>query len=121
MFSMITGRVIASIVGFFLGWSVFHVARPVAELPGVDRPAVQISSITLKRQGCSSDSGFTCSIYDVTFRSDGTGTFIGYKNNDDYDGKFNTVFDPRDFANMVERIENGRILELPQHYESAPD
>src|SRR5262250_618780 len=120
MFSTLSGRVIASIVGFFLGWTVFQVARPAAELPAVERAPVQISSITLKRQGCS-DPELECSVYDVTFRSDGSGTFIGYKNNKDYDGTFNSVFDPRDFTLLVEHFEKERVLELPQQYETVPE
>jgi hypothetical protein len=122
MFRTISRRVIASLVGFFLGWTVFQVARPApaAEVPVIERAAVQISSITLKRQGCT-DAELECPVYDVTYRSDGSGTFIGYKNNESYDGKFNTVFDPRDFAFLVEQFEKHRFLDIPQHYATSPD
>ena len=120
MLSTISYRLIATILGFFLGWTVFHVARPVATLPGVERPTPQILSITLRRQGCS-DPALECSVYDVTFRSDGRGTFIGYKNNDDYDGKFNTIVDKRDFNLLVHEFEKQHFFDLPQQYATTPD
>jgi hypothetical protein len=120
MFATISGRVFASIVAFFLGWTVFQIARPVAEVPAVERAPAQVLSITLKRQGCF-DRRYECSVYDVTFRSDGSGTFIGYKNNDDYDGKFNTVFDPQDFTLLVQEFEKQHFFDLPQHYSAVPD
>ncbi|HEU4433961.1 MAG TPA: DUF6438 domain-containing protein [Pyrinomonadaceae bacterium] len=116
----ISCRVIATILGFVLGWAVFQVVRPVAELPGLYQRAPEIRSITLKRQG-GIDSQFECSVYDVTFRSDGTGTFIGYKNNGDYDGKFDTNFDPHDFDLLVYEFEKQHFFELAQHYETTPD
>lgn len=116
----ISCRVMATILGFVLGWTVFQVARPVATLPGIYQPAPEIRSITLRRQGCS-DPGLECSVYDVTFRSDGTGTFIGYKNNDDCDGKFNAIFDRRDFNLLVHEFEQQHFFDLPQHYPTTPD
>ena len=120
MFWTMSGRVFAAIVAFFLGWTVFQIARPIAELPTIEGPARQISSITLKRQGCS-DPELQCSVYDVTFRSDGSGSFIGYKNNDEYDGKFNTIFDWQDFTMLVEEFEKQHFFDLPEHYATLPD
>src|SRR5689334_385735 len=121
MFWTISGRVFVSIVTFFLGWAVFQIARPpLVELATIERPARQISSITLKRKGCS-DPALECSVYDVTFRSDGSGSFIGYKNNNEYDGKFNTIFDPRDFTMLVQEFEKQHFFDLPQYYATVPD
>lgn len=116
----ISSRVIATVLGLVLGWTVFQIARPLTELPTIERPARQISCITLRRQGCS-DPALECSVYDVTFRSDGSGTFIGYKNNGDYDGKFNTIFDRRDFTMLVQEFEKQHFFDLPQHYATEPD
>jgi hypothetical protein len=120
MFWTMSGRIFAAIVAFFLGWTVFHIGRPLAELPAVERPAREISSITLKRQGCS-DPELECSVYDVTFRSDGSGSFNGYKNNNEYDGAFHTVFDQHDFTMLVQQFEKQHFFDLPQHYASVPD
>ena len=116
----ISSRVIAAVLGFVLGCTVFQVARPLTELPAIEQPARQISSITLRRQGCS-DPAMECSVYDVTFRGDGSGTFIGYKNNGDYDGKFNPIFDPRDFTMLVQEFEKQHFFDLPLHYAAVPD
>jgi hypothetical protein len=121
MFWTISRRIVASLLGFLLGWTVFQIAKPAtAEVPAIPRPAAEISSITLKRQGCS-DAELECPVYEVTFYKGGTGRFIGYKNNDDYDGRFNTVFDPLDFAFLADQFEKQHFMELPQHYATAPD
>ena len=126
----ISRRVIASFVGFFVGWGAFQLARPVAvsqvsvadpvaKSSITETPRVEISAITLKRQGCT-DAELKCPVYDVTFRSDGTATFIGYKNNDEYDGKSTSNFDPRDFALLVEQFAAQRFFDLPQPDANAP-
>ena len=119
MLRTMSRRVIASLVGFFVGFVVFQIVRPVADLPPA-KSQLQITSITLKRQGCS-DAELECPVYDLTLRSDGTGTFVGYKNNEEYDGKFDTVFDPQDFAYIAEQIERQRFFELPQQYATSPE
>jgi uncharacterized protein DUF6438 len=98
----------------------FHIARPLAELPKIEQSARQVSSITLRRQGCS-DPSLECSVYDVTFRSDGSGSFNGYKNNNEYDGSFHTVFDQQDFTMLVQEFEKQHFFDLPQHYPSERD
>jgi len=56
MFWSMTRRAIASIVGFFVGWTVFHVARPVPDLPQADlSPPRQVLAIKLESLGCTDD------------------------------------------------------------------
>ena len=124
----ISRRVIASLVGFLVGWGVFQFTMPPARICGagrvtpvlVSRRAPEILTITLKRQGCS-DAELGCPVYDVTFRQNGTGTFVGYKNNEDYDGKFETSFDRRDFTFLAEQFEKHRFFELSQEYPAVPE
>lgn len=112
MFSSMGRRAIASIVGFFLGWAVFAIVRPVSELPSVDMPSLEISSITLKHQGCS-DAELKCAVYDVTFSNDGTATYVGYAN-DEFIGKYTAYFAQQDFKYLTEQLHAQRFFELPQ-------
>lgn len=130
MFRTVSRRLIPLLVGFFIGASVFEVVKSVHRMNGAERfanqvlvfqmPAPQISAITLKRLGCS-DAELECSVRDVTFRSDGTGTYIGYAN-DEFKGEYKTEFDPRDFAYLVEQFYKQRFFELAQQqYATVPD
>jgi len=115
----ISRRLVASLVGLLLGWTVFHVVRPVAKLPAAERAPVQISAITLKRLGCS-DASLECPVYEMTLRKDGTGTFIGYKNNGEYDGKFITTFSLRDFTILAKQFEEQGFFEMRQPPATSP-
>ena len=106
----ITSRVIASVVAFLIGFSVFQIARPTEELR-LPEPASQIVSITLKRQGCS-DAERKCPVFDATFRSDGTCTYVGYAN-DEFIGEYEGTYDLKDFYSLVEQIEKQGFFELP--------
>ncbi len=97
----ITCRVIASVVTFLIGWTVFAIASPPEELQLPERTR-QILAITLRRQGCS-DPDRRCPVYDATFRSDGTCSYMGYAN-DDYIGEYKGEYDPQDFTYIVEQI-----------------
>ena len=112
MFSSLGRRAIASIVGFFLGWAVFVIVRPVSELPRVETPSLEIASITLKHQGCS-DAELKCAVYDVTFQRDGTATYVGYAN-DEFIGRYTAYLAPQDFDYLTEQIHAQRFFELPQ-------
>jgi hypothetical protein len=124
----INRRIIASLVGFFVGCGAFQLARPAVvrvSTPGADSsstkpPRREILAITLKRLGCS-DAELKCPVYDLTFRNDGTATFVGYKNNDEYDGKSTANFDVLDFALLADQFAAQRFFDLPLPDASAPD
>ena len=79
MFWTMTRRAIASVVAFLLGWTVFHIVRPVENLPEVELPEIQISAIKLESLGCT-DSQLQCPVFEMTLRSDGTGSYVGRAN-----------------------------------------
>ena len=106
----ITCRFIVSVVTFLIGFTVFQIARPSEEIR-LPEPKVQISEITLRRQGCTKAER-ECPVYDATFRSDGTCTYIGYAN-DEFIGKYEGTYDVQDFDSFVEQIEKQGFLELP--------
>ena len=107
-------RAIASVVGFFLGWAVFQVVRPVENVPGVDSPPPQIVAIKLANRGCT-DVEYECPVFEVTLRRDGTATYVGYAN-DSLIGTFEARVPPQDFQNLVDEIEKQRFFELESHY-----
>ena len=113
-----TCRVIASTVTFLIGWTVFAVARPNEEIQRLPEPARQISAITLKRLGCS-DAERKCPIFEATYRSDGTSSYIGYAN-DDYIGQYKGEYNPQDFTYMVEQINKQGFFELPLAFSEFP-
>lgn len=117
MFWTISRRLMASLVAFFVGWGVFQVVRPVERLRAVESPGIQILAITLKAKGCA-DAELECRVYDATFWSDGTGTYVGYANVDDWKGTFKSDFEQREFAYLVEQLERHRFFELPDYYAS---
>jgi hypothetical protein len=108
-----TCRVIVSVVTFFIGFTVFQIARPTEELQ-FREPTAQISAITLKRYGCS-DAERRCPVYVATFRSDGTCSYTGYAN-DEFIGKYEGTYDPKDFVYLVEQIEKQGFFELPGRF-----
>lgn len=110
-------RLIASIVTFFVGFAVFQIARSTEEIR-VAEPTSQIIAITLKRQGCS-DADRKCPVYDATFRSDGTCTYMGYAN-DEYIGRYEGTYDVNDFAAFVEQIDQQGFFELPLAFSAGP-
>lgn len=93
----ITCRVIASILAFLVGCAVFEIARPTEELR------------------CPNPS----LVFDATFRSDGTCTFIGYAN-DAFIGKYEGEYSLEDFAYMVEQVEKQGFFELPLALATGP-
>lgn len=115
MLCTITCRVMASILAFVVGCAVFEVVRPTEELR-LPEPKSQILSISLKRQGCS-DAERKCPVFDATFRSDGTGTFIGYAN-DAFIGKYEAQYE--DFAYLAEQVEKQGIFDLPLGLATGP-
>jgi hypothetical protein len=113
-----TCRVLASVVTFLIGWAVFAIASPSEEIRLPERAAPQILSITLRRQGCS-DAERTCPVYDATYRSDGTCTYVGYAN-DDFIGKYEGEYNPQDFTDLVEQINKQGFFELPLVFPTSP-
>lgn len=118
MFRTMGRRAIASIVGFFLGWAVFLIVTPVKSLPVVEAPARQISSITLKHQGCT-DPHQKCPVYDLSFHSDGSAIYTGYAD-DDFMGKHTAFISPQDYKYLTEQLEKQRFAEMPQYYGADP-
>ena len=115
MLCTITCRVMASILAFLVGCAVFEIVRPTEELR-LPEPKSQILSISLQRQGCS-DAERKCPVFDATFRSDGTGTFIGYAN-DTFIGKYEAQYE--DFAYLAEQVEKQGFFELPLGLATGP-
>ncbi|HEU4768002.1 MAG TPA: DUF6438 domain-containing protein [Pyrinomonadaceae bacterium] len=109
-----TRRAIAATVAFLIGWSIFHVVTPVQEVAIPEMPDLEVRSITLKHYGCT-DAELKCSVFDVTFRSDGTATYIGYSN-DDFIGKHKSLIGEHDFDTLVEQIQKQGFFELPPDY-----
>jgi Domain of unknown function (DUF6438) len=108
MLCTITCRVMASILAFLVGCAVFEIAGPTERLP---EPKSEIVSISLQRQGCS-DAERKCPVFEATFRSDGTCTFIGYAN-DTFIGKYEAQYSLEDFAYLAEQVEKQGFFELP--------
>lgn len=108
MFWTMGRRLIASFVGFFVGWGMFAIVNPMQNEVG---PHSRISAITLKRFGCV-NAELECPVYEVTFRGDGIAYYTGHAN-DDLIGKFKADFDAREFAMLVEQFNRQRFFELP--------
>ncbi|HET9713590.1 MAG TPA: DUF6438 domain-containing protein [Pyrinomonadaceae bacterium] len=117
MLCTITCRVIASILAFLVGCAAFEIARPTEELR-LPEPKSQIVSISLQRRGCS-DAERKCPVFDATFRSDGTCTFVGYAN-DEFLGKYEAEYGLEDFAYLVEQVERQGFFELPLVMSTGP-
>jgi hypothetical protein len=120
MFWTITCRLMASIVAFLIGWTAFVVVRPT---PAVSPLALeplgrQVTAITLKRQGCT-NAELECPVYDVTFRSDGTATYVGHAN-DEFIGTYFARYSCQDFAYLVEQLEREGFFDLPRSYPAGP-
>lgn len=115
MFSPLIRRATAATVAFFIGWTAFQIVTPVQDVAIPDMPDLQIRSITLRHQGCM-DAELKCEVYEVTFRSDGTASYIGYANNEDFIGKFKATIDESDFDHLVEQIEKQHFFEFPPDY-----
>jgi uncharacterized protein DUF6438 len=114
-----TCRVIASVVTFLIGWTVFAIASPAEQIQQLpERAAPQIFSITLRRQGCS-DAERECPVYDATYRSDGTCTYVGYAN-DEFIGKYEGDYNPQDYTDLVEQINKQGFFELPLVFGTSP-
>jgi hypothetical protein len=110
MFWTTTCRVLATLVTFSIGCAVFEIAKPTEEL-WIPDPIQQILEITLKRHGCS-DAGRKCPVYEATFRSDGTCTYIGYAN-DEFIGKYEGRYDVNDFTPLAQLVEKHGLFESP--------
>jgi hypothetical protein len=108
--------VIASIVGFFLGWTVFQIVRPVESMPRVESPPPQILEIKLKSWGCS-DVELECPVFEMTLRNNGTGSFVGHANHW-LKGKFKATLAEQDFRYLADEIEKQGFFQMPEHYAS---
>lgn len=111
MFWTITCRVIVSLVTFSIGFAVFEIAKPTEEL-WLPEPSPQILEITLKRHGCS-DAERNCPVYEATFRSDGTCSYIGYAN-DEFIGKHEGRYDVNDFTSLVQLVDKHVFSQAPR-------
>jgi hypothetical protein len=114
----ISSRAIASMVGFFLGWTLFQVVRPAETLNNPKPPSIEVRSITIKHEGCA-DAELKCRVNDVTFHSNGRAVYVGYAN-DDYIGKFGAIIDEREFEYLVEQLHKQRFFDVPQQYPTVP-
>ena len=112
-----TCRVIASVVTFLIGWTVFAIARPSEEIQRLPEPTRHISAITLKRLGCS-DAERKCPVFEATYRSDGTCSYIGYAN-DDFIGDYKGTYNSYDFTYMVDQLNKQEFFELPLEVSAA--
>lgn len=115
MFWPMTRRAIAATVAFLIGWTVFQIVTPLQEVAIPDMPDFQVRSITLRHLGCT-DAELKCPVFEVTFRSDGTATYIGYANNEDFIGKFTATIEEVDFDHLVAQIEKQQFFEFPSDY-----
>ena len=113
-----TCRVIASLVTFLVGWAVFAIFEPAEEIRRLPEPTRHISAITLKRLGCA-DAERECPVYDATYRSDGTCTYVGYAN-DEFIGKYEGEYNVQDFTDLVEQIDKQGFFHLPLVFPSSP-
>ena len=113
MFWIINRRAIASIVGFFLGWAIFQVVRPVEKLPAVEASPAHILEIKLLSLGCT-DAELECPVFDMTLRSNGTGSFVGHANHR-LKGEFEATFPEKDFGYLVDEIYKQEFFQLPKH------
>jgi Domain of unknown function (DUF6438) len=118
MLRTITCRVIASIAAFLCGCGVSLITRPVQTLPPPASHTLEISAITLKHQGCT-DAELKCPVYDVTFRSDGTATYVGYAN-DDFIGTHTATYPKEDFANIARYVEQEHFFAMPSAFQTGP-
>jgi hypothetical protein len=109
-----TRRATASIVGFFLGWTIFQVVRPVEKMAAVEVPPAQILEIKLLSQGCA-DAELECPVFEMTLRSNGTGSFDGHANHW-LKGKHEGTFSARDFAYLADELYKQEFFQLPEHY-----
>jgi hypothetical protein len=112
-----TCRVIASGITFSIGFAVFQIATPTEDLR-LSEPPRQITAITLKRQGCLNEER-QCPVFEATFRSDGTCTYVGYAN-DDFIGRHVGSCSRKDFEYLVEQVEKQGFFELPLVFASTP-
>ena len=111
-------RVIASIVAFLCGCGASEVVNPpVQTVPPAETRIGEISSITFKSHGCP-DESLKCTVFEVTFRSNGTATYIG-KANDEYMGTSVAKFPQRDFAALADEVRHQRFFEMPRVMEST--
>lgn len=117
MFWSMSRRAIAATVAFLIGWTLFHIVRPLEKVESVSPPAREITSITLKRLGCT-DVEMKCPVYEVTFRRDGTATYNGYAN-DEYIGEYTGTVEYDEFLRLAEQIEKQRFFELPLYYDTS--
>ena len=106
----------ASLVAFFVGWTVFAITPRVVELPVVQPPARKISEIRIKHLGCP-DAELKCSVSEANFRSTGKAAFIGYAN-DEFIGRYEANYPPQDFASLAEQIEQQGFFDMPVEFQS---
>lgn len=111
MLRKITCRVIAWLLAFLCGCGVSMITRPTEDLPAARPHFVEISAITLKKQGCT-DAELKCAVFDVTFRNDGTATYIGYAN-DEFIGTYTASYSRQDFAYLADQVRREKFFESP--------
>ena len=111
-----TRRVVASIVGFFLGWTVFQIVRPIEDLPQIHlSPPREIQAIKLESLGCT-DAELECPVFEMILRSDGTASYVGHAN-DYFIGRFEGRIPQADFEYLVKEIEKQEFFEMPEHFD----
>ena len=118
MFWTRSRRLIASLVGFFVGWTVFQIVRPVENLPEVELPEIQILAIKLESLGCT-DSELECPVFEMTLRSDGTGSYVGHANSY-FTGQVDGSVSHEDFEHLVDELYKQEFLRLPEHFSREP-
>lgn len=111
MFWPMTRRAIASIVGFFLGWTIFQIVKPVENLPVVETLTAQVLEIKLVSKGCT-DAALECPVFDMTLRNNGTGSFVGHANHW-LKGKFEGTFPEQDFNYLVDEVYKQEFFDSP--------
>ena len=109
-------RATASLVAFFVGWSVFAITPRVVDVPVVQPPVRTISEIRIKHLGCA-DAELKCAVFEANFRDTGKANFIGHAN-DEFIGRYEADYPPEDFAGLVEQIEQQQFFDLPVEFQS---
>jgi hypothetical protein len=81
-------------------------------------PPREVQAIKMESFGCT-DAELECPVFEVTLRSDGTASYVGYAN-DSFIGKFQGQISRADFECLVEEIENHEFFDMPEHFERDP-
>ena len=112
MLKKVLCRATASLVAFFVGWTIFAITpRAAVDLPAVQAPGRTITEIKIKHLGCSNPD-LKCSESEADFRDTGKAVFIG-RANDEFIGRFEADYSPQDFARLAEGIEQQGFFDMP--------